>query len=282
MSAKPKLRFGQQGPAVKELQATLNTVAPLLVPALKEDGIFGPKTLVRVKDVQQRGQLKPDGIVGPLTWELLGAVIAGGIQLAGEVSAGLPLTENPWRGMIVKTAWDEWMYHGAQVHAKYKGGEDPVNHKTYRQGHERLMLYFSTSAPAPGKPGSTYYGDDNVRYLPSWFGQKPGDTIKPWCGIFALWVVKSSGLSGLVGNWKDGGGIDAVDGIDWTPTPRRGDIAYRKDKNHHAVVYDVVSGPLGTRVVTIDGNSPPGSSITKNENPIKIWHSFYRVNVVWP
>ena len=282
MSAKPKLRFGQQGPAVKELQSTLNTVAPLLVPALKEDGIFGPKTHGRVKEIQQRGQLNPDGIVGPLTWELLGSVIAGGIKLAGEVSAGLPLTEHPWRSLIVKTAWDEWMYHGAQVHAKYPGGVDPVNNKTYRQGYERLMMYFSTSAPAPGMPGSTYYGDDNVRYLPSWFGKKKGDTIKAWCGIFALWVVKSSGLVGFVGNWKDGSGIASVPGIVGTSTPHRGDIAYKDDQNHHAVVYDVVSGPMGTRIVTIDGNSGSGSSITKNESPINNWHSFYRVYVVWP
>ena len=35
---------------------------------LKVDGDFGPRTLAVVKSFQQKVGLKPDGLVGPLTW----------------------------------------------------------------------------------------------------------------------------------------------------------------------------------------------------------------------
>jgi peptidoglycan hydrolase-like protein with peptidoglycan-binding domain len=64
---------------VKSLQQALNLLVPrsssLLagsqLPALIEDGIFGPKTQARVKEFQAIARLKTDGIVGALTTKSL-------------------------------------------------------------------------------------------------------------------------------------------------------------------------------------------------------------------
>jgi peptidoglycan hydrolase-like protein with peptidoglycan-binding domain len=272
------LRFGSQGPAVADLQRKLNTVAPQLSPPLAEDGVFGQKTFTRVKEVQKLGSLVPDGAVGPQTWLLLANVIAGVVTLLGEVSPQNPFPdEHPFRRAIATTAWQEWMNHGALVHARYPGPVDPKNGRKFRQGYTHLLKYFRTAAPSLTQPGTTHYGDENVTYLPVGFGQKDSsDSIPMWCGIFALWAVKAAGLH--VGNWVDGDGIGRVSFFTRADFPRKGDIAYKDAERHHAVVFQVRTDEAGrTLVTTIDGNSGAGGSITRNESPISRWQSFSRV-----
>lgn len=74
----PLLRYGSRGPAVRELQARLNSwlvnCAQLGFPPLVIDGIFGPLTRRMVRTFQHAEGLRADGIVGPLTWgRLLGS-----------------------------------------------------------------------------------------------------------------------------------------------------------------------------------------------------------------
>lgn len=57
------IKFGSRGADVKVLQQKLN-----LIP----DGIFGPLTEEAVKEIQKEAGLKQDGIVGPDTWSKLG------------------------------------------------------------------------------------------------------------------------------------------------------------------------------------------------------------------
>lgn len=54
---------------VKSLQSCLNTKLP--PPLLSTDGIFGPKTKQAVMNFQKANYIKIDGIVGPITRELL-------------------------------------------------------------------------------------------------------------------------------------------------------------------------------------------------------------------
>lgn len=61
--AKPLLKRGSRGAAVKELQRLLGGIAV--------DGIFGPKTEAAVKAYQRQYKLVIDGIVGPKTWAAL-------------------------------------------------------------------------------------------------------------------------------------------------------------------------------------------------------------------
>lgn len=65
------LYVGSQGQDVVDLQAKLNERPPSELPALVVDGIFGSKTLARVKEFQAKNGLMVDGIVGPKTWEAL-------------------------------------------------------------------------------------------------------------------------------------------------------------------------------------------------------------------
>ncbi|MEW6499545.1 MAG: peptidoglycan-binding protein [Cyanobacteriota bacterium] len=64
---KPLLVLGSKGEAVKELQKLL--IHWGYYPTI--DGIFGQTTLEIVKAFQRRVFLKPDGIVGNLTWQAL-------------------------------------------------------------------------------------------------------------------------------------------------------------------------------------------------------------------
>jgi peptidoglycan hydrolase-like protein with peptidoglycan-binding domain len=66
-SARPTLRRGSQGSAVKELQKMLNDLSYKVT----VDGIFGAKTEAAVKDFQKNCGLVADGIVGAKTWDAL-------------------------------------------------------------------------------------------------------------------------------------------------------------------------------------------------------------------
>lgn len=62
------LKLNFVGADVVALQGALNLSPPCLPPLLITDGIFGAKTLTRVKAFQRNKSLVADGIVGPLTW----------------------------------------------------------------------------------------------------------------------------------------------------------------------------------------------------------------------
>jgi len=67
-TARPALKLGSIGEAVKLLQARLNAHGA----KLKVDGLFGPKTHDVVRWFQGTKGLVIDGIVGPRTWKALG------------------------------------------------------------------------------------------------------------------------------------------------------------------------------------------------------------------
>lgn len=62
------LQRGAEGENVRRLQKALNRV----LPPVQIDGEFGPKTEAAVIAFQKSRGLKPDGIVGRLTWAALG------------------------------------------------------------------------------------------------------------------------------------------------------------------------------------------------------------------
>lgn len=59
----PILRIGARGFFVELLQRKLG---------LTQDGIFGPVTEAKVRDLQGQAGLLADGIVGPATWKVMG------------------------------------------------------------------------------------------------------------------------------------------------------------------------------------------------------------------
>jgi peptidoglycan hydrolase-like protein with peptidoglycan-binding domain len=65
---KPQLQLGSQGKAVLELEQLLTKLGVYRQPA---KGIFNKSVQFAVKLFQFRVFLPPDGIVGPLTWQVL-------------------------------------------------------------------------------------------------------------------------------------------------------------------------------------------------------------------
>lgn len=87
------LQLGGRGPAVAELQQTLNGLdrGPLV-----EDGVFGPKTLSSVQGFQGDSGLVPDGIVGPRTHAAL-------LSAAGGAGPGARAIAQPPPGTVSGT-----------------------------------------------------------------------------------------------------------------------------------------------------------------------------------
>ncbi|WP_200327886.1 peptidoglycan-binding protein [Thiocystis violacea] len=90
------LKWGSNGPAVRDLQARLNLVQKPL-PPLVVDGIFGPKTDAAVRAFQTRACPPVDGIVGPKTRAALAAAkpnVTPPIQLHYVVPAYLHIAQD--------------------------------------------------------------------------------------------------------------------------------------------------------------------------------------------
>lgn len=140
------------------------------------------------------------------------------------------------------------------VNSRVIGEPDETGQKT-RQGWPHLIQYFSLAAP-------NTWSNEIVKY------KRPG--LPSWCGIFALWTLKSAGIN--VGNWRQGVGISAVSGIKTTLNPKVGDIAYIEKNQHHAIVWKVE----GNNIITIDGNSGrQGGEITINARQRSKFAGFY-------
>ena len=69
------LRFGSVGDPVRNLQNALNKLPPTRHALLAEDGIFGKNTHTRVTEFQGTNKLAPDGIVGPLTLNVVNVLL---------------------------------------------------------------------------------------------------------------------------------------------------------------------------------------------------------------
>jgi hypothetical protein len=115
---------------------------------------------------------------------------------------------------------------------------DPAD-PTKRKGWQRLLDYFHLAAPG-------VWNDPDITNLHA--------NTPDWCGIFALWAIKSGGVS-WVGNWQQGQGIASVAGMMGTDSPLPGDVtAMKESPQHMSLVYAVT----GNTVQTIDGNSTNG------------------------
>lgn len=64
------MKKGSKGAAVTKAQQLLDLLG---YPPGPIDGEFGPKTVKAVKAFQKDYGIKVDGIVGPLTWAMLGS-----------------------------------------------------------------------------------------------------------------------------------------------------------------------------------------------------------------
>ena len=92
---------GETGKRVSDLQKRLNALG--FKPALKVDGIFGPKTRAAVVAFQKAHGLKPDGLVGPKTTAALRAPKAGHGKPAHAPAS--PGQDHPGETRATRQAW---------------------------------------------------------------------------------------------------------------------------------------------------------------------------------
>jgi putative peptidoglycan binding protein len=245
------LRLGSFGSEVKQLQQSLNLL-PTQLQRLAADGSFGPKTHGRAVEFQKQSALVPDGIVGPFTWarllELIAQLVPPGTLPPGLDTPPEPADGNGSRADVVNFANGDAIEGG--VAAKTSGGKDSTNGRTFRMGHHKLLKYFRLAAP-------NVFNEDAIQYLTT-----PGQ-LAPcphWCGIFALWAVKSANVP--VGTWKIGSGISSVSGFKQISksNAQPGDVGYvHHPFQHHFIIKEVGAGGS---LVTVEGNSGADSRLT--------------------
>jgi peptidoglycan hydrolase-like protein with peptidoglycan-binding domain len=256
------LVIGSAGSLVRDLQQKLNSLPTNLV-RLVVDGVFGPKTKSRVMEFQGQNNLSPDGVVGPLTWQQL-------ILLISQVSGNFQ--NNLGRMAVVAVAKAEAGLGG--VFAKVSGGPDPQKPgKQFRKGHDRLLKYFRIAAPKAGASNQTVFDENAIRYL-----AVPGQLapMPHWCGIFALWAVKTAGMA--VGTWVTGSGISSVTGFKQVAreAAAAGDVGYVGQPFQHHFIIEQVFDQNGVRVAsTIEGNSAPSSNFSTKIRPLSSIDAFY-------
>jgi hypothetical protein len=88
---RPKLEYGARRPEVAEAQLKLNKLLPDQTPALNADGVYGEKSVARMKEFQRRKGLVADGIVGAKTW----AALDGTSAPTGPAKAPVPVAPSP-------------------------------------------------------------------------------------------------------------------------------------------------------------------------------------------
>lgn len=144
-----------------------------------------------------------------------------------------------------------------------------------RKGGPIVLSYFEKAWPESYADLPQNHGERN-KVL---FNMKPLRPIKPeekdtwsppdWCGVFALWAIKTvieaAGHGPSLGTWADarkkGIGINGVGGFRTRPnseSPMPGDVAFVKGSTgHQFVVHSFEHGRDGKikRVFSIDGNS---------------------------
>ena len=159
---------------------------------------------------------------------------------------------DPKRIAIVNTALVEASKR--HVHAK-AGRQKDDKGKPLGWGWEALLEYLRVAAP-------NLFNEDVIKHLVT-----PGrvEPMQHWCGIFALWAIKTAGMQ--VGTWREalkhGSGISSVTGFRPTARPKAGDVAYvNHPAQHHVIVHRVWTLEKGGSIQTIEGNSGQDSEFT--------------------
>lgn len=265
----PVLRFGSAGDAVLLLQKALN-IAPTLLARLKEDASFGSKTHARVVEFQGQKNAVRDGIVGPVTWDVLAPFVK---QLEGLIDQNFPplADEAAQRQRIVDIAeasFGSWGWgsagtitpDGSPRIAAARGVGPAVGGRRVRQGGAALAAVYAL-AGAGGANCLTIASDVEAAYQ-----QNPKDEaakaarrdlinqrdIGSWCGIFAAYCYRASGL---IIRWDDVKlqSPQYFDTLGANAAVQKGDIGvFDPQINHHFVV--IQDSAPGNKVFSIDGN----------------------------
>lgn len=236
------LTFGAQGSDVKALQQGLNKL-PTKQLRLVEDGAYGSKTTVRVKEFQGANSLVADGVAGPLTWERFLALLAQITQ--GNVPPLPPSAFDLARPLVLVVA----QQHMGQVDFSITGGGKP-------KGLDFLIHMFDFAASAKLTEANFRDPKSGQWIWTPWIGLPT--QRKSWCGIFAVYCYKKAGIP-VRWDLGLGGPVGPIKLSSFKPnfaaSIRQADIGCVATQNHHFLIESVDgTGPVPA-LSTIDGNT---------------------------
>jgi hypothetical protein len=215
-------------------------------------------------EFQSKNQLGSDGIVGPLTWEklvaLLGALGQGGIAVMPAMSGSVFDTLRPL--ILIK----------AQQHMGQVDFSRFVNGRP--QGIDFLIEMFDFAANAKlGYENFRIKGGSGWSHKP-WVGM-PTDVDtkrKSWCGIFAVYCYRKAGVP-VRWDMGVGGPVGPIKlrsfSADFVSAMRPGDMGAVRDQNHHFIIEQIGSGPAPS-VTSIDGNTTWGRIQRENKHKVGV------------
>lgn len=258
--ANPTLAFGSVGPFVVQLQEGLNKL-PSTLAQLVPDGQFGSKTKGRVQEFQTKNQLASDGVVGPMTWEKLLALLAqalgGGVPVApGMTASNFDLL----RPLVLSTANSHLgkVDFSMLVGGRPKGIDFIIDVFKFAANITLTDINFREGGKANGAWSAV-----------PWYGQT--HQKKSWCGIFAIYCYRKAGIpvSWDIGKGGPVGPVKlATYSSSFAANIRPGDIGAVMDKNHHFLIEQVNGSPPAPGLTTLDGNTFFGRIVRRNEHRV--------------
>lgn len=252
------LSIGSVGPLVKQLQEGLNQLATQL-PRLATDGQFGPKTRGRVQEFQSKNQLVPDGIVGPLTWEVL-------LQLLQQVAqGGVPVMPGMTSSMF--DALRPLVLLLAQQHMGKVDFSQFVDGRP--KGIDFVKELFDFGAGVKLTDANFREGGNGNWIAAPWVGNPAHK--KSWCGIFAIYCYRKAGIP-VRWDIGKGGPVGPLRIRTFSPgfaaTLKPGDLGSVATQSHHFLIESVNSTSALPPLTTIDGNTDFGRIQRRNNHKV--------------
>lgn len=238
------LAFGSVGNDVTQLQQQLNTL-PSKQTTLATDGQFGGKTRSRVVEFQSGTGLAADGMVGPITWDKLLALLAQVAQGGVPIVPGLPGAAYAPLRPLVMTIAQQCM---GKVDFSITRAGKPM-------GLDFLIEMFRFAANVQlTEANFRKDGNGAWTWIP-WIGLKTQQ--KSWCGVFAVYCYRKAGMP-ISWDLGRGGPVGQIQLAKWRPDFASGiqqaDIGCVKTQSHHFLIESVDgSGPTPS-LTSIDGN----------------------------
>jgi len=246
----PTLRFGSTGPFVVQLQEGLNKL-PTALAALTPDGQFGSKTQGRVKEFQTRNSLLSDGIVGPLTWETLLALVGEGLGSGVPVVPAMPGSVFDLLRPVVLTIANSHMGKvdfSQMVNGRPRGIDFLIDMFRFAASVQLTDINFREGGTSSGAWTAV-----------PWVGLT--NQKKSWCGIFAIFCYRKAGIpvSWDIGKGGPVGPLKMASfSSNFAAGIKPGDIGSVATQSHHFLIESVDGGGPVPGLTTIDGNTEFG------------------------
>jgi len=252
------LYYGSMGPEVRQLQQGLNRL-PTRLPSLVPDGQFGNKTRSRTLEFQSSNKIAADGVVGPMTWDLLlkllQQVAQGGVPTIPDMPAGVLDFVRP---LVLVIAQQQI---GKVDFSQY------VNNRPL--GVDFLIELFRVAANVQLTDANfRNKGTGDWNWEP-WINDQ--DKNKSWCGVFAVYCYQKAGIPVT---WDFFRGCPSVPmklsafSASFAAGIKPADIGCVASKSHHFLIESVNGSGLKPSLTTIDGNTEWGRIQRRNTHQV--------------